>query len=119
MVHEVGHSRNRGGGEGLRLEGAGIRDGRRRDGRFLRVVEVVGEADGDATLLCGDELAADDRVELRRQVEVVDRDLERLLRGGDELGERVSGLLGRLAAVGQRADFDASHSALCAFFAAW
>jgi hypothetical protein len=31
----------------------------------------------------------------------------------------VGGLLGRLAAVRQRADFDASHSALCAFFAAW
>ena len=53
------------------------------------------------------------------QVDVVDRDLERLLRGGEELGERVGGLLGRLAAVRQRADFDASHSALCAFFAAW
>ena len=38
---------------------------------------------------------------------------------GDELGERVRGRLGRLAAVGQRADFDARHSALCAFFAAW
>ena len=57
--------------------------------------------------------------ELRREVDVVDRDLERLLRGGEELGERVGGLLGRLAAVGQRADFDASHSALCALFAAW
>jgi hypothetical protein len=83
------------------------------------VVEVVREADRDAALVCGRELAADDGVQLRRQVEVVDRDLERLLRGGHELGEGVGGLLGRLAAVGQRADFDASHSALCAFFAAW
>ena len=57
--------------------------------------------------------------ELRRQVDVVDRDLERLLRGGEELGERVGGLLGRLAAVRQGADFDACHSALCALFAAW
>ena len=51
-------------------------------------------------------------VEVRRQLEVVDRDLECLLRGAAELGERVGGLLGRLAAVRQRADFDASHSAL-------
>jgi hypothetical protein len=31
----------------------------------------------------------------------------------------VGDLFGGLAAVRQRADFDASHSALCAFFAAW
>ena len=51
-------------------------------------------------------------VELLRQPEVVDRDLECLLRGAAELGERVGGLLGRLAAVRQRADLDACHSAL-------
>ena len=82
------------------------------------MVEVVGETDGDPALRGGDEGAADDLVELRREVEVVDRDLERLLRVCEELGERVGGLLGRLAAVDQRVDFDASHSALCAFFAA-
>jgi hypothetical protein len=79
------------------------------------VVEVVGEAHGDAALLGGDELAADDRVQVGRQVEVVDRDLERLLRGCDELGKGVRGLLGPLAAVGQRADFDRLYSR----FAAW
>ena len=92
----------------------------RRDGHVFRVVEVVREADGDAALLRAAMSAPQTIVvELRRQLEVVDRDLERLLRGAEELGERVGGLLGRLAAVRQRADFDACHSALCAFFAAW
>jgi hypothetical protein len=83
------------------------------------VVEVVREPDRYAALLGGAERSTDDLDEVRRQVQVVHRDLERLLRGGQEVGERVGGLLGRLAAVDQRADFDASHSALCAFFAAW
>jgi hypothetical protein len=83
------------------------------------VVEVVREPDGDAALLGVEQRAADDLDQLRRQVQVVDRDLERLLRGAAELGERVGGLLGRLAAVRQRVDFDARRSALCALFAAW
>ena len=83
------------------------------------MVEVVRESHGDAALLGVHERTADDVVELLRQAVVVDRDLERLLRGAEEVGEGVRRLLGRLAAVGQRADFDASHSALCALFAAW
>jgi len=35
-------------------------------------------------------------------VHVVDRDLERLLRRGDEIGEQVGDLLGGLAAVAER-----------------
>src|SRR5207302_11260223 len=87
VVHEVGYSRDRGGRERLRLERVGIGLRRRRDRYGFRVIEVVGETDGDTALLRGDELAADDRVELRRQLEVVDRDFERLLRGAAELGE--------------------------------
>ena len=83
------------------------------------MVDVVREPHCDAALLGSLELAGDDRLEIGRKVEVVDRDLERVLRGRDEGGERVGCLLGGLPAVGQRADFDASHSALCAFFAAW
>ena len=109
MVHEIRDSRDRGRREGLRLERVGIRDRGRRDRCPLRVVEVVRKAHGDAALLRLDERAADDVVDVRRQPEVVDRDLERLLRGAAELGERVGGLLGRLAAVRQRPRFDASH----------
>ena len=47
------------------------------------MVEVVRQADGDAALLGCDELVADDRVEVGRQVEVVDRDLDRPFGGGD------------------------------------
>ena len=83
------------------------------------MVDVVREPHCDAALLGSLELAGDDRLEVGRQVEVVDRDLERAPGGGDEGGERVGRLLGGLAAVGQRADFDACHSALWAFFAAW
>ncbi len=83
------------------------------------MVEVVREPDRDAALLRGPQRVTDDRDEVRRQVQVVDGDLEGLLGRGEELGELMGGPLGRLAAVDQRADFDASHSALCAFFAAW
>ena len=83
------------------------------------MVEVVREPDRNVALLGRVERIADDLDEVRRQMEVVDGYLERLLRGRDEFGERVRGPLGRLAAVDQRVDFDARHSALCALFAAW
>jgi hypothetical protein len=82
------------------------------------VVDVVDEPHRDAALVGARERALDDRGEVGRQVDVVDRDLERLLRGPEEVGERVRDLVGLLAAVGQRADFDRS-SALCARLAAW
>ena len=56
-----------------------------------------------------------DRREVVGQMEVVDRDVERVLRGADEVSERLRGVGGRLAAVGQRADFDRLYSR----FAAW
>jgi hypothetical protein len=79
------------------------------------VVDVVREADCDAALVCGTQRPADDRREVVRQVQVVDRDVERMLRRTDELGECVRGVDGRLAAVGQCADFDRLYSR----FAAW
>ena len=82
------------------------------------MVDVVCEADGDAALVCGPKRPADDRVEVVEEVEVVDRDVERVLRRGEEPGERVRGVGGRLAAVGQRPDFDRSW-ALYSRFAAW
>ncbi len=57
-------------------------------------------------------------------MEVVDRDLERVLGRRDEVGERVRGLFCALAAVGQCPDVDqvvlaARSDALYARFAAW
>jgi hypothetical protein len=44
-------------------------------------------------------------------VEVVDPDLERALRGGDEVGERVRGALGGLPAVAECLQLDQDASA--------
>jgi hypothetical protein len=79
------------------------------------MVEVIRQPDCDAARVGVAQRAADDRGEIVRQMQVVDRDVERVLRGADESGERVRGLGGRLAAVGQRADFDRLYSR----FAAW
>ena len=79
------------------------------------MVDVVREAHCDAAIVRGAQCTADRRREVVGQVEVVDRDVERVLRSADEVGERLRGLGGRLAAVGQRADFDRLYSR----FAAW
>jgi hypothetical protein len=79
------------------------------------MVDVVREANGDAAGGRRAERAADDLVQVGRQVEVVDGDVERRLRRAEECGQRVRSLVGRLAAVGQRADFDRLYSR----FAAW
>ena len=79
------------------------------------MVDVVREPQCDAARLRGPQRAADDRGEVVRKIEVVDRDVERALRGGEEGCERVRGFDGRLAAVGQRADFDRLYSRLAAW----
>jgi predicted RNA-binding protein associated with RNAse of E/G family len=87
------------------------------------VVDVVREPDGDAALRRGDERALDDRLQVVREVEVVDRDLERALRAGEVVGERVRGALGRLRAVRERLELDQDASAriraLWTRFASW
>ena len=79
------------------------------------MVDVVGQSDRDPAGVRIAQSSADDRKEIVGQVEVVDRDVERVLRGADEVSERLRGVGGRLAAVGQRADFDRLYSR----FAAW
>jgi hypothetical protein len=79
------------------------------------MVDVVGKAHGDGPSRCIAQRADDDGGEVVGQVQVVDGDVERVLRGADELGQRVRGLRGRLAAVDQRPDFDRLYSR----FAAW
>jgi hypothetical protein len=79
------------------------------------MVDVVREPHGDPAVVRRSERAADDGDEVVRELQVVDGDVEGALRGAEELGERVRGIGGRLAAVGQRADFDRLYSR----FAAW
>jgi hypothetical protein len=79
------------------------------------MVDVVREPHGNAAVDRRAQRAADDLVQVRWEVEVVESDVERRLRRAEERGERVRGLLGGLAAVGQRADFDRLYSR----FAAW
>jgi hypothetical protein len=82
------------------------------------MVDVVDEPHRDAAGVRVAQRAPDDRDEIVGKVEVVDRDVERMLRRGEEAGERVRGVDGRLAAVDQRPDFDLSL-ALYSRFAAW
>jgi hypothetical protein len=79
------------------------------------MVDVVREPDGNAAFVRVAQRAAYRRREVVGQVQVVDRDVERVLRGAEEVSERLRGVGGRLAAVGQRADFDRLYSR----FAAW
>ena len=78
------------------------------------MVEVVCESQCDAARVGVAQRAADDRREVVREVEVVHRDVEGVLRRSDELGQCVGGVDGRLAAVGQCADFDRLYSRLAA-----
>ena len=87
------------------------------------MVDVVREPDGDTALRRADERVLDDLRCRRGEAQVVQRDVERVLRCGEEVGDRVRDLVGGLAAVRKRADFDqvfaARCAAFCARFAAW
>jgi hypothetical protein len=123
VVHQVGDARDGGGRERQLFDECRLGARRRRDVGLLAVVDVVRETDRDAALRCGDERALDDLPQVVREVEIVDRDLERLLRTADEVRERVRRALRGLRAVGERVDVDqdafARIAALCARFAAW
>jgi hypothetical protein len=77
------------------------------------MVEVVGQPDVDAARGGASQGIADDRCERIRQPNVVNRDLERVLRRRDEVGECVRGLFRRLTAVGERPDLYRSAFARC------
>jgi hypothetical protein len=68
------------------------------------VADVVDHPHGDSALRRVLDRAADDRRGLRRKMEVVLRDVERPLRGSDELLDLAGDLDRRLAAVGERAN---------------
>ncbi len=77
------------------------------------MVEVVGEPDVDPSLGRAFQRIDDDRLEWIGQPDVVDRDLERPLRRGDEVGKRVCGLFRRLAAVGESPELYRAAFARC------
>jgi hypothetical protein len=95
------------------------------------VVLVERQPDGHASSGSVLERAGDEPLGLVGEAEVVDRDVERALRGRDEAGERLRDLDRRLAAVGERPELDQPASELdqpacCAFmralyarFASW
>jgi hypothetical protein len=122
-MHQVGDAGNRGRGERERLDQQRLRVGRRRRRRIFRIVDVVREPNRDTALGGVDERALDDQRELVGEMEVVDGDLERVLRARDERGQRLGRLLGRLASVDERPQLDQDvcprSFALYARFAAW
>jgi hypothetical protein len=77
------------------------------------MVEVVGQPHVDAARGGALQGIAYDRRQRIRQPDVVDGDLERVLRGRDEIGEGVCGLFRRLAAVGERPDLYLAAFARC------
>jgi hypothetical protein len=87
------------------------------------VIDVVREADRDPAPGRRRERTLDDPREVVGEVEVVDRDLERPLRGCEEVRQRRRRPLGRLRAVGQRVELDqealALQAALWIRFASW
>ena len=121
MVHQVRRARDRGGGEGQRVDEARLRQWGRWDGDAIVVVEVVREAHRDSAVGGAGEGVRHDRRERVRQADVVDRDLERLLCRAQPRCERMCGVLGGLAAVDERAKLyrAAFCAALCARLAVW
>src|SRR5205823_13863424 len=89
----------------------------------LAVVLVEREPDGHALLRRAFDRSRDEPLGLVGEAEVVDRDLERSLRGGDEVGEGVRDLDRRLPAVAERPELDqpacARMRALSSRLAAW
>ena len=87
------------------------------------MVEVVGEPYRHAPVDRGRQRPHHGLRERVGKAQVVDRDVERALRGSDPIGERTRRLLRRLPAVGERADLYVAAfvrcAALYARFAAW
>jgi hypothetical protein len=77
------------------------------------MVEVVGEPNFDAACGSACQGTADDRRQRIGKPDVIDRDLERVLRCRDEVGERVCGLFRRLPAVGESPDLYRTAFARC------
>jgi hypothetical protein len=93
--------------EAVDLIGVGFhRSGRRR---ATRAIHVERHADRDVSRRGRLQSAGDPRACPFSRVEVVDRDVERSRRGGDEGDERRRHRFGRLATVGQEVDLERAH----------
>jgi hypothetical protein len=106
VVHEVGDSGDPLRGDVQAVDEGRLGAGRGRDRDRVRVVDVEGKADGDAA-------AGDVRDRARNElggglleVEVVEGEVEPLLRCGDELADVFGDLEGGLAAVGECPDLE-------------
>jgi hypothetical protein len=124
VVHQVWPPRNaaRRKRQGLDLVDASSR--RRRDRRARRpVVEVVQKPDADAACGSGAQSPEHDLLRLVEEVDVVDRDVQRLLGRFEERRKQLRDLDRPLSAVDERAEVDqdccARSFALYARFAAW
>jgi hypothetical protein len=122
VVHEVGRPGDACGRERQCLDEVGLGPRRRRDRRPGAVVDVVREADRNAAVGGAGKCAFERVGERIGQPQVVDRDVECLLRLREPVREQTRDVIRRLAAVGERVDVYraafARSSALCARFAA-
>jgi len=82
------------------------------------LVEVVRQADVHASRSGAAQCVDNDRADRIGQPDVVDRDLQRVLRPRDPAGEGVRDLLGCLPAVDERAELDQDADALAVRIAA-
>jgi hypothetical protein len=103
-MHEVGDARDALRREVEAVDEARLPAGRRRHGDRVGVVDVVGQAHLDAAVGGRRERARDQLPGWLLEVEVVERQVEGLLRLGDELARVLGDLERSLAAVGEGAD---------------
>ena len=107
MVHQIRPAWNRCGGEWQRLDQRrfGFRWGRNRRA-LVDLVDVVHEPNVDSALVCTDKRPPHDVRGLVVQANVVERELERLLRTVDECGDRACDVDGSLTTVGECVNLD-------------
>jgi hypothetical protein len=74
------------------------------------VVQVVEDADLDAARVRRTDRIGNVVADLAGQADVVERELQRLLRGLDEVDDPLRDLLGGLAAVGQLVELETQNS---------
>jgi hypothetical protein len=106
VVHEVGDSGDPLRGDVEAVDEARLAARRRRHGDRVFVVDVESESDGDAATARLGERAGDEPRRRLLQIEVVERQVERLLGARDELAGVLGDLEGALAPVRQGAELD-------------
>jgi hypothetical protein len=105
-MHEIRNARDALGRNVEVVDEARLRAWRRRHRDRVGVVDVVGQAHLHAPARCGRERARDQLPSRLLEIEVVERQVEALLGGGDELARVLGDLEGALAAVREGADLE-------------